>query len=66
MRGKLEIKEKRVIRTSDLALVVSEWSFSRTGPDGNPVNLASAATDVLRQQPDGTWRVITDNPWGTD
>jgi uncharacterized protein (TIGR02246 family) len=66
MRGKLESKIKRVFQTSDLALVISEWSFSGTGPDGNPVNLASIATDVLRQQSDGTWRVIIDNPWGTD
>jgi uncharacterized protein (TIGR02246 family) len=66
MRGKLESKIKRVFQTSDLALVISEWSFSGTGPDGKPVNLASIATDVLRQQLDGTWRVIIDNPWGTD
>jgi len=66
MQGKLESKIKRVVQTSNLALVISEWSFSGTGPDGNPVNLASTATDVLRQQPDGTWRVIIDNPWGTD
>jgi uncharacterized protein (TIGR02246 family) len=66
MQGKLESKIKRVFQTSDLALVISEWSFSGTGPDGNPVNLASIATDVLRQQSDGTWRVIIDNPWGTD
>ena len=66
MRGKLESKIKRVLQASDLALVISEWSFSGTGPDGNPVNLASIATDVLRQQSDGTWRVIIDNPWGTD
>jgi len=66
MRGKLESKIKRVLQASDLALGISEWSFSGTGPDGNPVNLASIATDVLRQQSDGTWRVIIDNPWGTD
>ena len=66
MRGKLESKIKRVFQTSNLALEISEWSFRGTGPDGNPVNLASTATDVLRQQPDGTWRVIIDNPWGTD
>ena len=66
MRGKLESKIKRVFQTGNLALVISEWSFSGTGPDGNPVNLASTATDVLRQQPDGTWDVIIDNPWGTD
>ena len=66
IQGKLESKIKRVFQASDLALVISEWSFSGTGPDGQPVNLASTATDVLRQQPDGTWRVIIDNPWGAE
>jgi uncharacterized protein (TIGR02246 family) len=66
VRGKLESRVKRIIQTSDLALVISEWSFRGTGPNGNPVNLTSTATDVLRQQPDSTWRVIIDNPWGTN
>ena len=66
MKGKLESKVKRVLRAADLALVISEWSFKRTGPEGSPVNVASVATDVLRQLPNGTWRVIIDNPWGTD
>jgi ketosteroid isomerase-like protein len=34
MRGKLEIKVKRVLHASDLALVISKWSFRGTGPDG--------------------------------
>ena len=66
MKGKLESKVKRVLRATDLALVISEWSFKGTGPDGKPVNFASIATDVLRQQSDCTWRVIIDNPWKTD
>ena len=66
MRGKLESKIKRVFQVSDLALVISEWSFNGTGPDSNPVNLAAVATDVLRRQSDGTWRIIIDNPWGTE
>jgi uncharacterized protein (TIGR02246 family) len=66
MKGKLESKIKRVFQASNLVLVISDWSFSGTGPDRNPVNLASTATDILRQQSDGTWRVIIDNPWGTD
>jgi hypothetical protein len=40
MRGKLESKIKRVVQASNLAPVISDWSFSGTGPDGNPVNLA--------------------------
>ena len=52
MKGKLESKVRSVLQASDLALVITEWSFSGTEPNGNPVNLASTATDVLRQQPD--------------
>ena len=66
MKGKLKSKVKRVFQTSNLALVISEWSFNGTGADGNPVSFTGTATDVLRQQSDGTWRIIIDNPWGTD
>ena len=65
--GKFDLKVKRVLQASDLALVISEWSFTGTGPDGNPVNIAAKkSTEVLRQQADGTWRFVIDNPWGTE
>jgi ketosteroid isomerase-like protein len=66
LNGKLDLKIKRVLQSSDLALVISEWSVSGTGPDGKPVNMAAKSADVLRQQADGTWRFAIDNPWGTD
>jgi uncharacterized protein (TIGR02246 family) len=66
LKGKLDLKVKRVLQASDLALVITEWSFSGSGPDGNPVNIASKSADVLRKQTDGTWRFVIDNPWGTD
>jgi uncharacterized protein (TIGR02246 family) len=65
--GKFDLKVKRVLQASDLALVISEWSFSGTGPDGNHVNIAAKkSTEILRQQADGTWRFVIDNPWGTE
>ena len=66
LKGKLDLKVKRVLQASDLALVTSEWSFSGTGPDGKLVNMAAKSADVLRQQADGTWCFVIDNPWGTD
>jgi ketosteroid isomerase-like protein len=66
MSGNLQSDVKGVIQMSNLALVNTKWSFSGTGPDGKPVNIAGKATDVLRQQFDDTWRIIIDNPWGTD
>jgi uncharacterized protein (TIGR02246 family) len=66
LKGKLDLKVKKVLQASDLALVTTEWSFSGTGPDGNPVSMAAKSADVLRHQADGTWRFVIDNPWGTD
>jgi ketosteroid isomerase-like protein len=66
MNGKLQSDIKGVIQTSNLTLVNTKWSFSGTGPDGRSVSIAGKATDVLRQQPDDTWRIIIDNPWGTE
>ena len=66
MKGKLNLSVKRVLKANNLALVITEWSFSGTGPDGKPVHMSAESADVLRQQPDGTWRFVIDNPWGTD
>jgi len=66
MNGKLDLSVKRVLKANDLALVTTEWSFNGTDPDGKHVHISAKSADVLRQQPDGTWRFVIDNPWGTD
>jgi ketosteroid isomerase-like protein len=66
LKGRLDLEVKRVLQSSDLALVITEWSFEGTGPDGKSVNMAAKSADVLRKQSDGTWRFVIDNPWGTD
>jgi uncharacterized protein (TIGR02246 family) len=66
MDGTLDLEVTRVLEVDDLALVMGVWSFDGTGPDGEPVRLESRNADVLRRQPDGTWRFVIDNPWGTD
>jgi uncharacterized protein (TIGR02246 family) len=66
MKGTLDLKVTRVLEASDLALVTTVWSFTGTGPDGEPVKLAAKSADVLRRQADGSWRFVIDNPWGTD
>jgi ketosteroid isomerase-like protein len=66
MNGTLDLEVTRVLEANGLALVVGVWSFAATGPDGAPVRLAGHNADVLRRQPDGSWRFVIDNPWGTD
>ena len=65
MQGKLDLEVTRVLEAGDLALVIGVWSFDGTGPDGEPVHLEANNADVLRRRPDGTWRFVIDNPWGT-
>jgi ketosteroid isomerase-like protein len=65
MKGKLDLDVTRVLEVDDLALVTGVWSFDGTRPDGEPARLEAHNADVLRRQPDGTWRFVIDNPWGT-
>ncbi len=66
MGAKLEASVKRVIQANDLALLITEWSIYGNKPDGEQVNLVGRGTVVLRRQPNGTWLMVIENPWGTD
>lgn len=52
--------------SGDVALVLSAWSLEASGPDGQRFRQAGTATDVMRRQPDGTWRYVIDNPAGVE
>ena len=70
LNGKLATKptvtsEKSELLLADgIALSVDRWTITGTEPDGEPVEIHGTATDVFRRQPDGSWRVAIDNPWG--
>ena len=60
--------EVKAVQSGDgnLALLRGKWSATGTGPDGKPVTISGNSTEVVRRQPDGTWRFIIDNPRGAD
>lgn len=62
---RFDLAVKQVIPAGDLALLLSPWTMTGTGPDGAVMHLAGTATDVVRRQADGTWRTVIDNPFGT-
>jgi uncharacterized protein (TIGR02246 family) len=65
-RMPITITVRHVYVCGDLALLLGDHVMEGTGPDGKHVRVAGTATDVLRRGPDGNWRYVIDNPWGTD
>jgi uncharacterized protein (TIGR02246 family) len=54
---------EQVVYAGDLALVTNSWTLDGVTADGEPVHLAGRSSDVLRQTPDGEWRIAIDDPW---
>lgn len=54
----------RLIVAGDIALSTAMWTLQGTGPDGKTVRMEGTTSDVLRQQADGRWLFVIDNPWG--
>lgn len=60
MGGTMSILAATAIPNADLALTHSKWRLEIEGSE--PMEATTA--EVVRRQPDGTWRYIIDNPFG--
>jgi ketosteroid isomerase-like protein len=60
MNGEIQ----KVIEVDGTALLINRWTLEGTAPDGSPVQMAGVSSDIMRRQPDGSWRVLVDDPWG--
>jgi len=53
----------------DLALVIvewTEWTSKTVGSAGEAKLRAGTSTDIVRRQPDGTWKLALDVPYGIE
>ncbi|HEX2183787.1 MAG TPA: SgcJ/EcaC family oxidoreductase [Rubrobacteraceae bacterium] len=65
LKGRMEVEpELAVVQAGDVALVSGSWTLTGHRSDGEPVTMSGRVTDVLRRQPDGTWRWVIDVPFG--
>ena len=65
MKPALNIETVVSAITGDTARTQNKWTMKATGPDGSPVDMGGQSAEVVRRQPDGSWKFIIDNPWGT-
>lgn len=61
MKPQINLRTEKILRSGDTALVYSSWTVKGTGPDG-PVEMAGQSTVVVREQADGTWKFVIDDP----
>ena len=47
-----------------VAFTRAKGSSSGPGPNGEPVTTHFHSIEVVRKQPDGTWRIVIDDPGG--
>ena len=62
IRGKMEIKTVYCLQTGNIAVGRSEWSIT----DGNEVKVSANGIEVMRQQADGTWKIVIDHAFGAE
>ncbi|XID93948.1 YybH family protein [Paenibacillaceae bacterium WGS1546] len=58
----LKLIPRKVLQSGDIALVISEWTMTKPGT--GELVMSGQSSDVVRQQPDGTWLMVIDNPHG--
>lgn len=64
LKPTFELEVKKVFRTGNIALSFADWTLTGTGPDGEPLSMSGQGSDVLREQQDGSWLFVIDNPYG--
>ena len=62
--GRMESRNIHCIRFENIALLRGHFVFRAQGPDGRPIQMESCTSEIVRRQPDGTWRYIVDHPFG--
>ena len=58
----IEVETLSVNRAGPLAMLHGKWTLRETGPDGREVRREGRNTETARQQSDGRWLFVIDNP----
>ena len=53
-----------MVRCDDVALVVMDWTLTVRDPEGRDQVDRGTATQVMKRQGDGSWRLKISNPAG--
>lgn len=64
LQPRFEFFAHDIVEAGDIALHFNTWKMTGVAPDGSKVEQGGLSVAVLRQQADGRWLMIIDNPYG--
>ena len=60
IKGRMEIKTVYCLQAGDVAVGRSEWNIT----DGAEVKVSAKGIELMKQQPDGSWKIVIDHAFG--
>jgi len=64
MKPQITVNAHDIIQADDIAVHSSTWTMTGLAPDGSAFEHNGFSVVVLRQQADGRWLIVIDNPFG--
>ena len=64
LKPTLQTQTQSVVEAADIALYIGRWTLRGTDPSGQAIAMGGESSDILRKQPNGSWLIAIDNPWG--
>lgn len=65
-KARIDMNVKQVVQAGDVAVLYNDWSMTVTDADGKTEASSGKAIEVVRRQPDGTWKFVIDDPSARD
>ena len=62
IKGKMEINTVYCLQSGNFAVGRSEWNIK----DGKEVKISAKGIEVMKQQADGTWKIVIDHAFGAE
>jgi len=66
LKTKLQSHVIRAISVDDVAVLYTDFQGTTTDASGKTIDVRYNAIEVLRQQPDGCWKLIVGDPNGRE
>src|SRR5438067_2082216 len=60
LEPELKVELKQFVEAGDVAFFSVRWQLRGNGGSEQPITLSSADANVVRRQPDGTWKTLID------